>query len=48
MKELNKPNEVFHAHIEAMDDQVAVSRYPIEKQMQYEEEAKYGKQPPKR
>ena len=33
MKELNKPNVVFHAHIEAMDDQVAVSRYPIEKQM---------------
>ena len=42
MKELSKPTEVFHAHIEAMDDKVAVSRYPIEKQIQFEEESKHG------
>ena len=45
MKEMGKPNEVFHAHIEAMDDRIAVSRYPIEMQIQFEDETKYGKQP---
>ena len=44
MREMGKPDEVFHAHIEAMDDKIAVSRYPLEKQMQYEDETRYGLQ----
>ena len=43
MREMGKPNCVFHAHIEAMDDRIAVSRYPIEMQMQFEDETRYGK-----
>ena len=31
-RDIGQPKEVFHAHIEAMDDHIAIQRYPLEKQ----------------